>query len=213
MARKRKRKPHGQGCTYKRGKGNWWIAWREGGKRSTSYPCRACTCKGNWWIAWREGGKRRRKGGYPTEDEANDVLARITADVRAGRDGMPVAAKDVPELGELAEAWIARRELTHRSADEDHWRWHKHLAPWFGKRLLTEIDPALLREFIEAKLAEKLSSTTVRLLVLEMSGLFSDLVERELVPHNPVRLLPRSTRRLIRAAHDPRTTPDRKSVV
>jgi len=182
MARKRRRKPHGQGCAYKRG-------------------------KDNWWIAWREGGKRRTKGGYPTEEEANDVLARITADVRAGRDGMPVAAKDVPELGGLAEAWIAQREVTHRSADEDRWRWHKHLSPWFGKRLLTEIDPALLREFIEAKLAEKLSSSTVRLLVLEMSGLYSDLVERGLAPHNPVRLLPRSTRRLIRAAHDPHTTP------
>ena len=30
MARKRRRKPHGQGCAYKRGKDNLWIAWREG---------------------------------------------------------------------------------------------------------------------------------------------------------------------------------------
>jgi integrase len=182
MARKRRRKPHGQGCVYKRG-------------------------KNNWWIAWREGGKRRTRGGYPTEDEANDLLARITADVRAGRDAMPVVAKDVPELGELANAWIKRRQLTHRSANEDQWRWSKHLSPWFAKLQPSAVDPALLRKFIEAKLAEGLSSTTVRLLVLEMSGLFSDLVEQGHAAHNPVRLLPRSTRRLIRSAHDPRTTP------
>jgi integrase len=42
---------------------------------------------------------------------------------------------------------------------------------------------------------------------LEMSGLFSDLVEQGHAKHNPVRLLPRATRRLIRPAHDPRTTP------
>jgi integrase len=65
----------------------------------------------------------------------------------------------------------------------------------------------LLRRIIEAKLAEGLSSTTVRLLVLQVSGLFSDLVEQGHAPHNPVRLLPRATRRLIRPAHDPRTTP------
>ena len=135
------------------------------------------------------------------------MLARITADVRAGRDGMTRSTKEVPDLGELAKAWIERREHTHRSADEDRWRWRKHLSPWFGKLRPSEVDSALLRRFIEAKLAEKLSSTTVRLLVLEMSGIFSDLVEQGYAEYNPVRLLPRSTRRLIRPAHDPRTTP------
>lgn len=182
MARKRRRKPHGQGCAYQRGPGNWWISWREDGRRNS-------------------------KGGYATQEEAADVLAKITADVRAGRDGMPRAAKVVPDLGELAKAWIARRQHTHRSADEDDWRWKKHLSPWFAKLQPSEVDPALLRKFIEAKLTEGLSSTTVRLLVLEMSGLYSDLVEQGQAAHNPVRLLPRSTRRLIRPAHDPRTTP------
>jgi integrase len=47
----------------------------------------------------------------------------------------------------------------------------------------------------------------VRLLVLQVSGFFSGLVEQGHAPHNPVRLLPRATRRLLRPAHDPRTTP------
>jgi len=182
MARKRRRKPHGQGCVYQRG-------------------------RGNWWIAWREAGRRRTKGGYATEDEAAAVLAKITADVRAGWDGMPLAEKEIPSLGELADAWLERREHTHRSADEDRYRWDKHLKPWLAKLRPAEVDSALLRRFIEAKLAERLSPTTVRLLILEISGLFGDLVEQGHAAHNPVRLLPRSTRRLIRPAHDPRTTP------
>jgi len=182
MGRKRKRRPHGQGSAYQRG-------------------------PGNWWISWREAGRRHAKGGYPTEKEALDVLSKTMADVRADRDGMTRPAKDAPNLGKLAKAWIARRKQTHRSADEDNWRWKKHLSPWFAKLRPSEVDPALLRKLIEAKLAEGLSSSTVRLLVLEMSGLFSDLVEQGHAKHNPVRLLPRATRRLIRPAHDPRTTP------
>lgn len=180
--RKRRRKPYGQGCVYQRG-------------------------RGNWWIAWREKGRRYRQGGYASRAEAEKSLASITANVRAERDGVPRPPKEVPSLGELANAWLDRRDATHRSADEDRYRWDRHLEPWLGKLQPTEVDPAFLRRFIEAKLAEKLSSTTVRLLVLEISGLFSDLVEQGHAPHNPVRLLPRSTRRLIRPAHDPRTTP------
>jgi integrase len=40
-----------------------------------------------------------------------------------------------------------------------------------------------------------------------VSTFFSDLVERGLASRNPAKMLPRSTRRLIRPAHDPRTTP------
>ncbi len=70
-----------------------------------------------------------------------------------------------------------------------------------------DVDPALLRKIIEAKLGEKLSSSTARLLIRLLSTFYSDLVERGIAARNPVKLLPRATRRLIRPAHDPRTTP------
>jgi integrase len=113
----------------------------------------------------------------------------------------------VPTLSELFDLWIERRKKAHRSADEDAWRWKKHLKPLLGHLQPAAVDSALLRHLIEKKLGEKLSPTTVRLLVLEVSGIFSDLVEQGHAEHNPVRLLPKSTRRLIRPAHDSRTTP------
>lgn len=182
MARPRKKRPKGQGCVYQRG-------------------------LGNFWIKWREGGRQRFLGSYPTRKDAERTLATIAANLRAERDGLPKDRSNIPHLADLAKAWLDRRDKTHRSADEDRWRWSKHLAGWFGHVQPQEVDPALLRRFIEAKLTEGLSSTTVRLLILEVSGLFSDLVEQGMAAHNPVRLLPRSTRRLIRPAHDPRTTP------
>ncbi len=44
-------------------------------------------------------------------------------------------------------------------------------------------------------------------LVAILSALFTDLVERGIAAANPARNLPRSTMRLMRQAHDPRTTP------
>jgi integrase len=181
VARKKRRKPHGTGTVYARG-------------------------PGNWWIKWRENGVVRYSHGYESRELAERVLAKIVADLAAGRAGLPVEKK-VPGLAELARSWLERRERTHRSAKEDFYRWARHLAKWFGHLQPGQVDTALLRRFIEAKLAEGLSSSTVRLCVAEVSSLMSDLVEQGYAPANPVRLLPRSTRRLIRPAKDPRTTP------
>lgn len=182
MARKRRRKAHGQGCVYQRGRGNWWIAWRESGRRKT-------------------------KGGYATEDEAEEVLAKITADVRAKRDGMPRDPNTLPRLESLGDEWLDRRKLTHRSYKNDRNRWKKDLKPFFGGCKPTDVDAALIREFVERKLSEGLSSTTVGHLVRQLSTFFADVVEKGLVTANPVAGLPRSTRRLYRNAKDPRTTP------
>jgi integrase len=180
MPRKLKKRPRGQGAIWEQG-GNHWIRWREKGRRQTAK--------------------------FPTRKQATEVLAQIVADVAAGRVGRPVKRSPAPPISKLASKWLERRDKTHRSAKEDRWRWNKHLEPWFGARAPEEVDSALLRRFIEAKLVEGLSSSTVRLCVLELSALFSDVVELGHLQANPVRALPRATRRLIRSAHDPRTTP------
>jgi integrase len=52
-----------------------------------------------------------------------------------------------------------------------------------------------------------MSSTTAGHCVRLLSVFFSDLVERGIAQTHPVRALPRATRRLMRNAHDPKTTP------
>jgi len=180
MKKKRKRAGHGQGTVWQRG--------------------------GNWWIQWREGG-RRKSARYTDESTARRVLKRILGDLAAGRGGLEIEKAPAPPLAELAEGWLARRDKTHRSAKEDRWRWKKHMATRFGHLRPDEVDTGMLRRFIEALLASGLSSSTAHLCIAELSALFSDLVEQGHVQVNPVRLLPRATRRLIRPAHDPRTTP------
>ena len=63
------------------------------------------------------------------------------------------------------------------------------------------------RSFVEAKLAEGLSPTTVGHCVRQLSTFFADIIEQGHAPSNPVASLPRSTRRLYRSTYDTQSTP------
>jgi len=180
VPRKPRRRPHGHGTIWERG--------------------------GNWWIRWRERG-RRRTAKFPTRDLAERTLARIVADIAAGRGGLEVERPPAPPLKDLADEWLTRREATHRSAKDDESRWRVWLKPFFGHMRPDEVTPAEIRRFVEHALARGLSSTTVGHCVRLLSTFFADIVERGNASANPVRSVPRSTRRLYRNAHDPKDTP------
>ena len=182
MARRKRRRPNGQGCVYKRG-------------------------PGNFWIKWRVAGRVRTKGGYPTEGEAKKMLAGVTADARRGRDGMPVELKTAPTLKTLAKDWLDRREKTHRAWRDDRCRWRKHLEPFFGACKPTEVDAASLRRFVERKLADGMNPTTVGHCIRLFSTFFAEVIEQGFARVNPVSLLPRSARRLYRSKLDTTNTP------
>ena len=162
---------------------------------------------GGWRIRWTENGRRRYASGYPDRELAEQVLRKVVADLAAGRAGLPPDPKTVPTLAVLAEDWLERRKATHRSQRDDRSRWNVNLKPFFGHMRPAEVTVAEIRRFVEAKLLAGLSSTTAGHCVRLLSVFFSDLTERGLVPANPVKGVPRSTRRLYRNAHDPRTTP------
>ena len=72
------------------------------------------------------------------------------------------------------------------------------------------MDSALLRRFVGDRLKAGLNATTVGLCVRLISTMFSDFAEEPRktgVSINPVRLLPRSVRRLYRPTHDWKKTP------
>ena len=158
-------------------------------------------------VRWNERGERRYEGGFQSKVEAERFRALKRAEVILGRTSGPVDPNRVPTLGALAEPWLARRKLTHRAWREDGNRWRKHLGPAFGSLRPSELDTGRLRAFVEAKRAEGLSSTTCRIYVAILSGLFEDLKERGLAATNPARALPKTLSRLVKPSHDPRTTP------
>ncbi|MBI4702101.1 MAG: hypothetical protein HY744_13280 [Deltaproteobacteria bacterium] len=117
MARRQHRRAHGQGSVYRRG-------------------------PDNWAVSWREHGRRRYAGGFETRELAEQVRAKITGDIAAGRAGLPRDPKSVPTLAELAGPWLERRRATHRAAADDAGRWRLHLAPHLGACRPAEVDAA-----------------------------------------------------------------------
>jgi integrase len=182
MPRKRRKRPHGHGTIWEQG-GNWWIRWREHGRRHTHK--------------------------FPNRELAAKVLARIVADIAAGRGAVELDPSGLPTIDEIATDWIERREKAGvvRSWRDDRSHWNAHLKAHFGGCKPPEIDVALIRRFVESKLAEGLAPTSVKHLIVTLSGLFADAIEQGNARANPCRALPRSLRRMLRATHDPKQTP------
>jgi integrase len=97
-------------------------------------------------------------------------------DLAAGRGRLKTPKPSGPLAG-LVEEWIKVRRTTHRAADQDENRWNNHLAPFLGRYSPDDIDVALLKRIVAAKLGEGLSPATVRLLMRLVSTLYSDLID------------------------------------
>jgi integrase len=165
---------------------------------------------GTFQVRWYENGKRRCKGRLPDREKAERVLDTINGNIANLRTGLPADPLTFPPLSVEAEKWLARRKKTHRAADDDRCRWDKHLGPAFGHLRPSQVDAAAIRKFVETKLTEGMNPATVGHCIRLLSTMFSDLVERASetgVGANPVRTLPRSTRRLMRPTHRPEDTP------
>jgi integrase len=158
-----------------------------------------------WRVRWRENGQRR-SAMFTDRDMAERVLAKISGDIAMGRAGLPPSPTEEPILSALAVLWLQRRSETHLAFKDDRGRWTQHLGPYFGHMRPGQVTPATIRAFAESKLPT-LSSTTVGHCIRLLSSFFSDLVERGQATSNPVKAVPRATRRLYRNAHDPKDTP------
>jgi integrase len=164
---------------------------------------------GSWVVAWRENGRRRYSEALPSKDLAEALRAKMERDRHTVAAGLPLPAGSFPALGTLGDLWLERRRKTHRSHVDDTSRWKRHVRPHFGHLRPAEIDHAGIRRFVETKLGE-LGPATVGHCVRLLSTLLADLIERPTetgIRANPVRTLPRSTRRLYRSRHRPQDTP------
>jgi integrase len=180
MAGKRRRRGFGQGSIRKRGQ--------------------------SWSITWRENGRRRFMSA-PDEDTAKRMLSKILSDLALGAVGLKPQLKNGPTLAELAKPWLERRKRTHRAWMDDSSRWKCHLEPFFGKCRPFEVDPGMIRRFVEAKLAEGLAASTCGHCIRLLSTFYADIIEGHHSTANPVASLPRSTRRLYQSTYDTRSTP------
>jgi integrase len=161
---------------------------------------------GRWFIRWRESGKQRCKS-FTSKEVAEEALAKNLADIERDAEGLRRDYRRAPTLNELAAPWLERRAKTHRDSRACRCRWKLHLGPAFGRLRPHQVDAGKIRAFVEQKLAEGQSPTSVGHFVRHMSTFYADLIEQGHAPSNPVASLPRSTRRLYRSIYDTTSTP------
>jgi integrase len=173
-------------------------------------------------IQWRvRRGAKRISETYPTRELAQRALDAHRADAALRRAGLPADPTRILKLSVLAGDWFREREgpANRNNADERR-KWMNHLEPEIGHLRPDEVTTLHLRTIINAKLkggrkrpgqgkekGDGLSSTTVLQLMRILGSLYTHLLEQGHATTNPVRLLPKATRRKIRPAHDPHNTP------
>ncbi len=93
-----------------------------------------------------DGRMRTGPETYERKGEADKALVLIEAQISAGEWTDPERAKI--RLGDYASAWIAERPgLRPRTADLYRWLLGKHITPYLGGVLLSELSTRLVREW------------------------------------------------------------------
>lgn len=186
MARKIKRKrTYGTGSVFKRsGSTTFTIRWRD------------------------KNGDIFSKTGFVTKELAETALANELAFAQVNC----YKANNVPTLSVLVSKWIEARKITHQNHYCDSLRWKRHLEPTIGNMVPDQVTPDTVKNIIDMKFKEGLSPGSVGLITSLLSSIYSDLVEGPFATSNPVKKLPKKTKKTIRSDHDPESVPFLRSL-
>lgn len=182
-AKKRTKRPNGDGSIYQRASDGYWVGSMvlPDGKRKPIY------------------GKSR--------DDVRDKLGDLQAKVRAG---LPIKAGRESTLGTYMEQWltvtlpqrVAAGDMAESTLVSYDYQARRHIIPVLGRKGLTKLSPADVRQWQTAKLAEPsgrkpakgqphktISGTTVRYLHAILRACLADAMRDELVVRNVAELV------------------------
>jgi integrase len=154
-------------------------------------------------IKWRENSKQFMKGGFKTRELAEQALAIKLSGQERKRAGLGLDTRKVPTLGDLASKWIDQRlnDGLHRSARDDKNRWNAYWKDQIGHLKPDQVDTATVTRIVKLLLSKhNLAPATVMNAVRLLSTFYTDLIEEGYTEINPVRMLPKKTRKLFRPA-------------
>ena len=160
---------------------------------------------GAWWVFIDYKGQRKakrvgtgREGKKAAELAATKIAARLAEGGPIALDPPTPAAKS-PTFAAIAEEWLHKYPALHaiRPATLDNYRSFtmRHLLPAFGHLPLTEITPAIIEDFIEAKRGpggsirfqgKSLSDASLRTGLLALRLILQRAVRTKRIPANPM---------------------------
>jgi integrase len=140
------------------------------------------------WVAdyVDNAGKRRQKT-FRKKKDADNFVAHAHVEVRAGVHVADAASVTVGAAGEL---WIAAKERAGREATTIvQYRQHLdlHITPFLGSAKLTALAVPLIRNFEDGLIDGGRSPALTRKIMVSLSSLLADALERGLVARNVAR--------------------------
>ncbi len=109
-----------------------------------------------WKARYRDGDGRARSRSFATKTEAQDFLARTSADMQRGDYIDPIERRR--HFSDWASVWWDTTVKLRPTTRRGYWQLlHGHVLPYFGSRAMGGIDYVDVEKFIAVKIAEGLS--------------------------------------------------------
>jgi len=154
---------------------------------------------GRWVAKWREDGQRRKRRlrlvAVLTKAEAMKQLEELLAPINQGA-GSPSSAEPLGRFIELVMLPFYRRKWKRSTRVICESRIRKHLLAEFRSRPLGSFDRVELQDWLESKVEEGLSHSTIDHLRWDLSQIFKMAVAESCISQSPAMLLftPRAAR-------------------
>jgi integrase len=138
-----------------------------------------------WVVDYNQLGRRHLKT-FARKRDADAYHAQVAVDIRAGIHTADSRSVTVSEAGRL---WLTSREAAGiERTTLDYYRSHLdlHIAPLIGATKLSALTVPFVREF-EDRLRQDRSPVMVRKILVSLSGILTDALDRGLVAQNVAR--------------------------
>ncbi len=156
--------------------------------RGTQQPG-ACIPRRCWWLKTRDGAGARVSFAFATEDEARVAAARVDAARVLGQEYRPKTITP-PSFKAVAEEALRLHAQSFRLRslrNHESFLTH-HLLPYFGDKPMVPatFSPLELKRFV-ATLRERLADSSIKASLPCLRVIVDHLVERGVLPSNPLR--------------------------
>ena len=136
-----------------------------------------------WYARWVDPDDRPRSKVFDRKKDAEDFLDGIKGDIHRGAYIDPDAGK--VKFKAYAEQWLAMQTFDRSTREAVEQRLEKHVYPVLGNHQLRAIKPSAIQSWQRG--ISKLAASHRRVILVNVSTIFSAAVDDEMIVKNPCR--------------------------
>lgn len=137
-----------------------------------------------WQARWRDPDGKQQAASFEKKGDARKHLNKMETSIDEGKYIDPKGAEI--RLKKVANSWLAGRKFKNpRTYDQYKSRIKNHIIEPLGEQKLRKIKPSTIVEWINGRREAGLDETTVGLVLANLSAVFEQCIDDELIGRNP----------------------------